>query len=41
MATAVEYRATLEAANREYRAARHWDEAVPALRDAWEKHENK
>lgn len=36
-----EHRATVEAAYREYQAAREWDEAVPALREAWENHENK
>lgn len=41
MACAVEYRATVEAVYREYRATREWDEAVPALRGAWEKHEKK
>jgi hypothetical protein len=41
VACATEYRATVDAAYREYRAAREWDEAVPALREAWEKHEKK
>ena len=40
-AYAAEYRATVDAAYREYRAAREWDEAVPALREAWGKHEKK
>lgn len=35
------YRAAVDAAYREYRAAREWDEAVPALRKAWENHEKK
>jgi hypothetical protein len=30
-----------ETPDREYRAAREWDEAVPALREAWENHEKK
>ena len=41
VACAAEYRATVDAAYREYRAAREWDEAVPALRQAWENHEKK
>jgi len=40
-AYAAEYRSTVDAAYREYRAAREWDEAVPALRETWEKHEKK
>jgi hypothetical protein len=41
VAFAAEYRATVDAAHREHRAAREWDEAVPALREAWEAHEKK
>ncbi len=41
VACAAEYRATVDAAYHEYRAAREWDEAVPALREAWETHEKK
>lgn len=41
VACATEYRATVDAAYREYRAAREWDETVPALREAWENHEKK
>jgi hypothetical protein len=41
VAFAAEYRATVDAAQREHRAAREWDEAVPALREAWEAHEKK
>ncbi len=41
VACATEYRATVDAAYREYRAAREWDEAVPALRESWENHEKK
>jgi hypothetical protein len=41
VAYVTEYRATVDAAYREYRAAREWDEAVPALREAWENHEKK
>jgi hypothetical protein len=41
VARAAEYRAIVDAAYREYRAAREWDEAVPALREAWETHEKK
>jgi hypothetical protein len=41
VAYAAEYRATVDAAYREYRAGREWDEAVPALREAWENHEKK
>ncbi len=41
VACAAEYRATVDAAYREYQAAREWDEAVPALREAWESHEEK
>jgi hypothetical protein len=40
-AYAAEYRATVDAAYREHRADREWDEAVPTLRDAWENHEKK
>ena len=40
-ALATGYRAAVDAAYREYGAAREWDEAVPALRDAWEGHERK
>lgn len=36
-----EYRATVDTVLREYQAAREWDEAVPALREAWEFHEKK
>jgi hypothetical protein len=41
VACAVRYRATVDAAYHEYRSAREWDEAVPALREAWENHEKK
>jgi hypothetical protein len=41
VARTTEYQATVDAAYREYRAAREWDEAVPALREAWENHEKK
>jgi hypothetical protein len=41
VAYAADYRATVDAAYREHRAAREWDEAVPALREAWETHEKK
>jgi hypothetical protein len=41
MACAAEYRATVDAAYHDYQAAREWDEAVPALRKAWEAHEKK
>jgi hypothetical protein len=41
VARAVEYRAAVDAAYGEYRAARDWDEAVPALREAWRGHEKK
>lgn len=41
VARAAEYRETVDAAYREYRAARDWDDAVPALREAWETHEKK
>lgn len=41
MAYITEYRATVEAVLREYQAAREWDEAVPALRQALEAHEKK
>jgi hypothetical protein len=41
MAYVAEYRATVEAVIHEYQAARDWDEAVPALREAWETHEKK
>jgi hypothetical protein len=41
VAYATEYREVVDTAYREYRAAREWDEAVPALRAAWEKHEKK
>jgi len=40
-ARVAEYRAAADAVYRAYRAAREWDEAVPALRAAWEKHEKK
>lgn len=40
-AYAAEYRATVDAAYREYSASRGWDEAAPALREAWENHEKK
>lgn len=39
VAYAAEYRATVDTAYREYLAGREWDEAVPALREAWENHE--
>ena len=35
------YRAAVDAAYREYRAADEWDAAVPALREAWEDHVKK
>jgi hypothetical protein len=38
---AAEYRATVDAVYREHRAARAWDEAAPALREAWTGHEKK
>jgi hypothetical protein len=41
VAFAVRYRETVDAAYREYQAASEWDEAVPALREAWENHEKK
>jgi hypothetical protein len=41
VACALKYRETVEAANREYQAARQWDETLPALRQAWENHEKK
>jgi hypothetical protein len=41
VARATGYRAAVDAAYRQYRAARQWDEAVPALREAWENHEKK
>ena len=41
VACVVKYRATVEATFQEYRAAREWDEAVPALRESWENHEKK
>jgi hypothetical protein len=41
VAYAADYRATVDAAYREHRTAREWDEAVPALRQAWETHEKK
>ena len=41
VAYAAGYRATVDAVYREYRAAREWDAAVPALREAWEDHEKK
>ena len=41
VAYAAGYRASVDAANREYRAAREWDEAVPALQEAWKNHEKK
>jgi hypothetical protein len=41
VACAAEYRATVDAAYHDYQAAREWDEAVPALREAWETHEKK
>jgi hypothetical protein len=41
VAYATEYRATVDDAYLEYRATREWDEAVLALRAAWEKHEKK
>jgi hypothetical protein len=37
----VEYRESVDAAYREYGAAREWDEAVPALQEAWKNHEKK
>jgi hypothetical protein len=41
VAFAARYRETVDAAYREYQAASEWDEAVPALREAWENHEKK
>jgi hypothetical protein len=41
VACAVGYRATVDTAYHDYQAAREWDEAVPALREAWETHEKK
>lgn len=41
VAYAAKYRATVEAVYREYHADREWDEAVPALRQAWETHEKR
>jgi len=41
VACALKYRETVDAAYREYQAAREWDEAVPLLREAWENHEKK
>jgi len=41
MACAAGYKATVDAAYREYRTTREWDEAVPALREAWETHQKK
>jgi hypothetical protein len=41
VACAVKYRETVDAAYREYQATREWDEALPALREAWENHEKK
>ena len=41
VACALKYRETVDAANREYQAAREWDEAVPVLREAWENHEKR
>lgn len=41
VAYGTEYRATVDAAYREYSASRGWDEAAPALREAWENHEKK
>lgn len=41
VAYATEYRATVDAACREYPAAREWDASVPALREAWKAHEKK
>jgi hypothetical protein len=41
VACALKYRATVDAVNRDYQAAREWDEAVPALRESWETHEKK
>jgi hypothetical protein len=40
-AYAAGYRASVDAANREYQAAREWDEAVPALQETWKNHEKK
>jgi len=41
VAYATEHRATVDAAYREYGAAREWDAAAPVLRTAWENHEKK
>ena len=41
VARAAEYRESVDAAYREYGAAREWDEAVPAMQEAWKKHEKK
>jgi hypothetical protein len=41
MAYIAEHRATVEAVIHAYQAARQWDEAVPALRQAWQDHEKK
>jgi hypothetical protein len=41
MAYVAKYRATVEAVIDEYKAARQWDEAVPALLQAWQGHEKK
>ena len=41
VACAAGYKATVDAAYREYRTTREWDEAVPALREAWETHQKK
>jgi hypothetical protein len=36
-----EHRATVEAVIQDYQAARQWDEAVPALRQAWQDHRKR
>jgi hypothetical protein len=41
VAYAAGYRASVDADYREYRAAREWDEAVPALQETWKNHEKK
>jgi hypothetical protein len=41
VACVLEYRATVEAVYGQHKAARDWDEAVPALRASWENHEKK
>jgi hypothetical protein len=41
LACVARYRATVDATYHEHQAAREWDEAVPALREAWENHKKK